>query len=88
MTKRQEWLCTDVATRGTLSPQSRIDYTNAVQCLQQKAAISSKSTVPGARSHFDDFSAAHIQQAPYVHFSVCIFSLPPPSGAYWRAKTD
>ncbi len=75
MTERHEWLCTDVATRGSLSHQSRIEYTNAVQCLQQKPAISSSYDVPGARSHFDDFSATHIIEAPHVHFSVRIFCL-------------
>jgi tyrosinase len=65
-----------VATRGSLSHQSRIDYINAVQCLQQKPAISSTSDVPGARSHYDDFSATHIVQTPNIHFDVRIFSLP------------
>lgn len=59
-------------SRGSLSKQSRIDYTNAVQCLQQKSPVSPLSEVPGARSRFDDFSAGHIIQSPYVHFSVRI----------------
>ena len=73
--ERHTWLRTNVATRGSLSPQARIDYTNAVQCLQKKPPISSTSDVPGARSHYDDFVATHIMQAPKVHFSVRIFSL-------------
>ncbi|KAK3169088.1 hypothetical protein OEA41_005536 [Lepraria neglecta] len=60
---------------GSLSQQSRIEYTNAVQCLQQKPAISSLSDIPGAQSLFDDFSGTHIIQAPHVHFSVRIFCL-------------
>lgn len=75
MAERQKWLRTDVATRGSLSKQSRIDYINAVQCLQQKPAISSQSDVPGARNRFDDFQAVHITLASIVHFSVCIFCL-------------
>jgi tyrosinase len=40
-----------------------------------KPPIYPKSEVPGARSHFDDFSATHISQAPFVHFDVSVFSL-------------
>ncbi len=70
MIERDERLRTDLTTRGSLSRQSRIDYIDAVQCLQRKPAISSLSDVPGARSRFDDFSATHIMQTPHGHFSV------------------
>lgn len=53
-----------------MSEQARIDYTNAVRCLQAKPAVNSKSDVPGARSHYDDFCATHIIQANFVHFDV------------------
>ena len=55
-----------------MSRQSRVEYVDAVQCLQQKAAINSP-TIPGARSLFDDFAGTHILQAPYVHFSGLFF---------------
>ncbi|KAI4276901.1 MAG: hypothetical protein L6R38_005553 [Xanthoria sp. 2 TBL-2021] len=58
---RQEW--------GSLSPQQRIEYTNAVQCLAKKQPRSSKADVPGARNRYDDFVAQHIKSAPRVHFS-------------------
>ncbi|KAL8687717.1 MAG: hypothetical protein Q9218_006189 [Villophora microphyllina] len=58
---RQEW--------GSLSNSQRIEYTNAVQCLAKKQPISSKTDVPGARNHYDDFVAQHIKSAPHVHFS-------------------
>lgn len=62
-------------TRGALSKQSRLDYIDAVRCLQQKPPISSKSDVPGARSRFDDFVATHIIVANQVHLTVCTLSL-------------
>ncbi|KAK2882370.1 hypothetical protein FQN49_000425 [Arthroderma sp. PD_2] len=58
---RQEW--------GSLSKRSRREYIEAVQCLQKKAPLISKEDVPGARSRFDDFSATHILQTPFIHFS-------------------
>ena len=53
-----------------MSKKSRKEYISAVQCLMKKPPIYPKSEVPGARSHFDDFSALHIQKAPFVHFDV------------------
>ncbi|KAK2746484.1 hypothetical protein FQN57_003110 [Myotisia sp. PD_48] len=61
MSYRREW--------GSLSEASRLEYINAVQCLQQKPAKSLKADVPGARNRFDDFVATHIQSAPFIHYS-------------------
>ncbi|KAI1129745.1 Di-copper centre-containing protein [Nemania abortiva] len=58
--RRQEW--------GSMSKQSRLEYINAVKCLQAKPPRFSKEAAPGVRSRFDDFAATHIQQTPYVHF--------------------
>ncbi|KAL8809453.1 MAG: hypothetical protein Q9200_003400 [Gallowayella weberi] len=58
---RREW--------GSLLPKDRIDYTNAVHCLQKKANQISNDRVPGARSRFDDVIASHIFQSPFIHFS-------------------
>ncbi|EEP76188.1 predicted protein [Uncinocarpus reesii 1704] len=69
MVFRQEWY----PSVGSLSKRSRLDYIRAVKCLQKKAPLSSKQDVPGARSRYDDFSAVHIEQTPYVHFSGLFF---------------
>ena len=53
-----------------MSKESRKQYIEAVQCLQKKPPLSSNTDVPGARSRFDDFSAVHIAQAPFIHFNV------------------
>ncbi|KAI4221139.1 MAG: hypothetical protein LQ349_007919 [Xanthoria aureola] len=58
---RREW--------SSLSPKQRSAYTTAVECLQSKPNLISNIRVPGARTRFDDVVAAHIFQAPYIHFS-------------------
>ena len=67
---KQMDLRTDKVARGSLPPQSRKDYVEAVKCLSSKPALSALSDVPGARSRFDDFQATHIIQAPSVHYTV------------------
>ncbi|TEY44945.1 hypothetical protein BOTCAL_0340g00120 [Botryotinia calthae] len=62
--KRREW--------SDLSGQDRIAYTNAVLCLQSKKPITPSEVVPGVRSRFDDFVAAHINQSFTIH------------GTYWN----
>ncbi|KAM3151094.1 Tyrosinase-like protein orsC [Botrytis cinerea] len=57
--KRREW--------SDLSGQDRIAYTNAVLCLQSKEPITPSEVVPGVRSRFDDFVAAHINQSFTIH---------------------
>lgn len=61
MQVRREW--------GTLSAEERITYTNAVQCLQTKSAISPKSWAPGVRTRFDDWVATHIDQTLRIHYT-------------------
>ncbi|KAK8232167.1 hypothetical protein HDK90DRAFT_300325 [Phyllosticta capitalensis] len=56
---RKEW--------GALSAEQRIDYTNAVLCLQSKKANTPSELVPGAKSRFDDFITTHINQTYAVH---------------------
>jgi tyrosinase len=56
--------------RGNLSGKERFDYTNAVLCLQKKQAKTPSSLVPGAKSRFDDFVAAHINQTMTIHYTV------------------
>ncbi|CAI4215502.1 unnamed protein product [Parascedosporium putredinis] len=56
---RREW--------GDLSDPEREDYIGAVKCLQALPAKTSTREIPGARSRFDDFVAAHILQTNYIH---------------------
>lgn len=44
-------------SRGELLPSERIDYTNAVLCLQRQPAHLPNEEFPGVRSRFDDFVA-------------------------------
>ncbi|OTA66034.1 Di-copper centre-containing protein [Hypoxylon sp. EC38] len=60
-TVRREW--------GSLSEDERKAYTDAVLCLQSLPANTPTSLVPGARSRYDDFVAAHINQTLYIHYS-------------------
>lgn len=61
------WL---IIFRGALSAEQRIDYTNAVLCLQSKKANTPSELVPGAKSRFDDFITTHINQTYAVHQTV------------------
>ncbi|RDL37586.1 uncharacterized protein BP5553_05019 [Venustampulla echinocandica] len=54
---------------GSMAPEDRKAYTDAVQCLQRKSNLTPNSLVPGARTRFDDFVAVHQNQTPYIHFS-------------------
>ncbi|CAI6342487.1 unnamed protein product [Periconia digitata] len=58
---RKEW--------GDLSHKERKAYTDAVICLQSKKARTPPSLVPGARSRFDDWVAAHINQTQTIHYT-------------------
>ncbi|KKY34132.1 putative tyrosinase central domain containing protein [Diaporthe ampelina] len=54
---------------GSLSEAERLDYVNAVKCLQRLPARTPASVAPGARSRFDDFVAVHINQTLTLHFT-------------------
>ncbi|KAL8951513.1 MAG: hypothetical protein Q9222_002516 [Ikaeria aurantiellina] len=62
---RREW--------GSLSKRERREYIQAVQCIRQKPARSSNTTVPGARTRYDDWLATHIINTLQVHFSGLFF---------------
>jgi len=56
--------------RSDLSPKERIAYTNAVLCLQSKPPRTPASVAPGAKSRFDDFIVAHVNQTFTIHSTV------------------
>lgn len=47
----------DVICRGELTPAERIDYTDAVRCMQQQPQRLSREDFPGVRNRLDDFVA-------------------------------
>ncbi|CAG8163098.1 unnamed protein product [Penicillium olsonii] len=64
--------CTHVAERkewGELTKSERIDYTDAVLCLQKKPQHLPREEYPGVRNRFDDFVATHINYTLNVHYS-------------------
>ncbi|KAK1973441.1 tyrosinase central domain-containing protein [Colletotrichum cereale] len=64
--KRKEW--------SSLTLEERTDYISAVKCLAAKPPRYSSSTVPGARSRYDDFVATHIQQTERIHLTANFLS--------------
>ncbi|KAK1729306.1 hypothetical protein CaCOL14_002587 [Colletotrichum acutatum] len=58
---RKEW--------GTLSRVEKLDYINAVKCLQSRPARTPASESSGARTRFDDFVATHINQTLTIHYT-------------------
>ena len=54
---------------GSLSREERLDYVNAVLCLQSLPPRTPANVSSGARSRFDDFTVVHIQQTLDIHFS-------------------
>ncbi|KAL0572405.1 hypothetical protein V5O48_009566 [Marasmius crinis-equi] len=56
LTERHEW--------RTLSNEQKLEYIDAVKCLQ---SLPAKGDLPVARTRFDDFQAAHIVLADEVH---------------------
>ncbi|KAL7917048.1 hypothetical protein ACQKWADRAFT_324968 [Trichoderma austrokoningii] len=54
---------------GSLTKAERLDYIKAVKCLQNLPPHSPASVVPGARSRYDDFLAAHIQHTLSIHLT-------------------
>ncbi|TPX07819.1 uncharacterized protein E0L32_010506 [Thyridium curvatum] len=70
----QEPACTPdkLVTRreyGTLSRQEKLDYINAVKCLQSLPARTPANVSSGAKSRFDDFVVTHIQQTMTIHYT-------------------
>ena len=63
---RREW--------STLSKNQRKDYIKAVQCLQEKPALTPASVAPGAKTRFDDFVATHINQTLTIHYTANFLS--------------
>lgn len=63
---RREW--------GSLSKKERKAYTKAVQCLQEKPALTPSSVAPGAKTRFDDFVATHINQTLTIHYTANFLS--------------
>jgi len=57
------------SSRSTLSRSERVAYTNAVQCLQNKTALTPSSIAPGAKSRFDDFVNIHVLQTMEIHYT-------------------
>ncbi|CAH0045811.1 unnamed protein product [Clonostachys solani] len=54
---------------GSLSKQERLNYIEAVKCLQKLPTRTPQSVAAGAKSRFDDFVVVHIQQTLDIHFS-------------------
>ncbi|KAH8901110.1 Di-copper centre-containing protein [Thozetella sp. PMI_491] len=57
--KRAEW--------GTLSVEERIAYTDAVLCLMSKPSLYDSTTVPGAKTRYDDFVVPHMNLTLVIH---------------------
>ncbi|UNI21818.1 Tyrosinase [Purpureocillium takamizusanense] len=47
----------------------RLDYVNAVKCLQKLPARTPKSVAAGAKSRFDDFVVTHLLQTRTIHYN-------------------
>lgn len=60
--------CADAAGRRSLSTDERKLYIDAALCLQAKPPRLG-SSVPGARSRFDDFVAVHINHTLIIHYT-------------------
>ncbi|KLU85477.1 hypothetical protein MAPG_04500 [Magnaporthiopsis poae ATCC 64411] len=54
---------------GDLTREERLDYVKAVKCLMELPGRTPRSIAPGARSRFDDFTFAHIQQTMKIHYT-------------------
>ncbi|KAK1545570.1 hypothetical protein CPAR01_03072 [Colletotrichum paranaense] len=73
-TKKRSSACSwhDVRVRrewGTLGKSEKLDYINAVKCLQSRPARTPASQSSGAKTRFDDFVATHINQSLTIHYT-------------------
>ncbi|RHZ58008.1 tyrosinase family protein [Aspergillus thermomutatus] len=58
---RREW--------GSLSSLERINYIEAVQCMQQLPPVLSQEVILAARNRMDDFTAVHINYTMHIHLN-------------------
>lgn len=56
--------------RDALSHEERQDWIDAVWCLGTLPTTLDPQRVPGARSRYDDFVFAHMEQAGRIHNTV------------------
>ncbi|KAI6790804.1 Di-copper centre-containing protein [Hortaea werneckii] len=54
---------------GSLSKAERLEYVDAVKCLQQLPPRTPSTAAAGAKSRFDDFVVTHINQTLTIHFT-------------------
>ncbi|KAK3316750.1 hypothetical protein B0H66DRAFT_304946 [Apodospora peruviana] len=59
--RRKEW--------SRLSKSEKLAYVAATKCLAAKPNQLSRALVPGVRNRYDDFTAVHLANTPYVHFN-------------------
>ena len=55
--------------RSYLLDEHKQLYIGAVKCLHNLPSQIDPSIMPGARSRYDDFTATHLLQTPYIHFN-------------------
>ncbi|KAL1873568.1 hypothetical protein Daus18300_003935 [Diaporthe australafricana] len=58
---RKEW--------GSLGDSEKLDYIDAVKCIQSASPLTPQSVAPGAKTRFDDFVATHINQTLTIHYT-------------------
>lgn len=54
-----------------LTSEERIAYTSALNCLMQLPAKTPSAVAEGAKTRYDDFVVAHINQTLTIHGTVC-----------------
>lgn len=54
-----------------LTGEERIAYTSALNCLMQLPAKTPSALAEGAKTRYDDFVVAHINQTTKIHGTVC-----------------
>lgn len=64
----------DCLNRSFFSKDEKVDYIDAVLCLQSTPSKTPADLVPGARSRYDDFVATHINQTLQIHYTVWSYS--------------
>lgn len=55
--------------RRNLTQTEQLEYIDAIKCMISKPAKTG-DVHAGAKSHFDDFQALHIDQTDYIHWCV------------------